>query len=358
MKPVVCFFENKNYIYSVDYELHQCSALEKFDNFICEIENKYSDQLKIVQFNFECFNQSTFEQQKPLYPVAAAHVFILNDYLVLTETELLQKLLFTNTQVNQWTLLESSESFKNKIKKIKNEIQKGRIYQVNLTSALQTKTQTDALMLFRQYFQNYAGEHKAYLPLPEVDVLSFSPELFLRKNGSYLRTKPIKGSAKVDADFKNILLDNKKEDAELSMIVDLLRNDLNKTNPLKPAQVVQHRSQLKLGYIQHTYSEIEIMTEKNLPEILSSCFPGGSISGCPKTESLQLISELENIKRQIYTGAIGWWQNNNFELNLAIRTFIKHQDNLFYHSGCGVVFDSDPEQEWQEFLMKTGNLNL
>lgn len=158
--------------------------------------------------------------------------------------------------------------------------------------------------------------------------------------------------------LKQELINNPKEDAELSMIVDLLRNDLNHVEKESSAQVTAHREVMKLGYIQHTYSEIEIETDKSLPEILRSTMPGGSISGCPKTESLKLIAELETYKRQAYTGTIGWWKDNNFSLNIAIRSFMKYKNQLFYHAGCGIVYDSDSQKEWDEFLLKAGSLNL
>lgn len=144
------------------------------------------------------------------------------------------------------------------------------------------------------------------------------------------------------------------------MIVDLLRNDLNRvndSNSLEFAEVTKHRAAMKLAYIQHTYSEISLQTHKNLPEILNCTMPGGSISGCPKIESLHVISETEKYKRQIYTGCIGWWKENDFTLNLSIRTFIKNQEDLFYHAGCGIVYDSVAENEWNEFLLKTAKIS-
>ncbi len=148
-----------------------------------------------------------------------------------------------------------------------------------------------------------------------------------------------------------------KETAELSMIVDLLRNDLNSICE-KPVTVTKHREILDLGYTQHTYSEITGLTNLNLPEILKSTFPGGSISGCPKSESLKAISEFENSPRGFYTGTIGWWQKNDFKLNIAIRSFKKQNTDLTYYAGCGIVYDSDPDCEWQEFLTKAGKLNV
>ena len=179
----------------------------------------------------------------------------------------------------------------------------------------------------------------------------------MQKENNLLKTQPIKGSLAQNLNFTQDLLSNEKEEAELSMIVDLLRNDFNRIESHASAQVTKHRAAMELGYIQHTYSEITIETSQRLSPILQCTFPGGSISGCPKIESLKLISEVEQIKRQIYTGTIGWWQNNEFALNLAIRTFIQQQTDLFYHAGCGIVYDSQAENEWNEFILKTGRIN-
>jgi para-aminobenzoate synthetase component 1 len=182
--------------------------------------------------------------------------------------------------------------------------------------------------------------------------------LFLKMQNKKLKTQPIKGSLSDEASSITFLLNNPKEEAELSMIVDLLRNDLNRLENKNSAQVNFHRRVMNLGYIQHTFSEIEIESDKTLPEVLLCTMPGGSISGCPKIESLKVISELETYKRQAYTGTIGWWKDNNFCLNITIRSFIKYKKQLIYHSGCGIVYDSDAEKEWNEFLLKAGSLNL
>jgi para-aminobenzoate synthetase component 1 len=230
---------------------------------------------------------------------------------------------------------------------------------VNLTAPLVAETNEPELSLFKKFFYELNGSFQAMLPFSEnMSVLSFSPELFLQKTSGLLSTRPIKGSLKSDLNFEENLINSAKEDAELSMIVDLLRNDLNRIEPNAGAKVSKHRSAMQLGYIQHSYSEVQLATEKNLPEIIACTFPGGSISGCPKIESLKVISELEIYKRQIYTGSIGWWKKDEFTLNLAIRTFIKNDNKLFYHAGCGIVFDSVAEREWEEFILKTGKLNV
>ena len=356
MNTLICFYEKEDFIFCEDYFLHECSDSENSFEFLAGIEKKYPQEMKIIQLNFEVANEELLASQKALYPTAKANVFILNKYEIVAATDLLQRLPEENTHL-QFTPIESKPVFIEKATLLKKDISAGRLYQANLTSALKSKTDIESKVLFKKYFNKMSGRYKALLPLKSVDVVSHSPELFLAKKENRLVTQPIKGSIAQHKNFEADLINNTKEEAELSMIVDLLRNDLNKVEKRSSAVVTKHRHLMELGYIQHTFSEVEIKTDKNLPEILSCTFPGGSISGCPKIESLKVISELETIKRQVYTGCIGWWKKNEFILNLAIRTFIKHEDNVFYHSGCGIVYDSDPEKEWNEFILKTGSLH-
>jgi para-aminobenzoate synthetase component 1 len=261
-----------------------------------------------------------------------------------------------NSLQHEFSALETRENFIEKVRRVHAAIEAGRLYQLNLTAPLRSKTDYSGEKIFKNYFEKFPGLYKAFLPLAEFDLISFSPELFLRKQANKLRTQPIKGSSATDAKSTQELLASDKEEAELSMIVDLLRNDLNRLNPASAAVVKQHRAQMSLGYIQHTYSEIEIESDCGLPETLQATAPGGSISGCPKIESLMMISELETYRRQAYTGCHGWWKDNNFNIALSIRSFCKYQDQLFYHAGCGLVYDSVAEKEWSEFVMKTAHL--
>lgn len=360
MKPVVCFYQDDVFIYSQNYNLFRCPPDKKISNFLSEIEHSFKGDLKVVQANFEYENQELFAHQKSLYPSDKCSVFVLTQHEMLSTEKLLEKLRSQQSgkphDLPTLNSLESQEKYQSKVQFIKEQIAQGRIYQVNLTAPLAGKTLMNGADIFSLYQNRFSAPYAALLPLAEYELISFSPELFLKKTGTKLKTQPIKGSASLTDSSAKDLISSKKEEAELSMIVDLLRNDLNRIEDDHSAKVTAHRALLKLKYIQHTYSEIEIETSKSLVEILEATAPGGSISGCPKTESLHLIAELETYRRQAYTGCLGWWAHNSFCLNLSIRSFMKYQDHLFYHSGGGIVYDSSPEKEWQEFLLKTGSL--
>lgn len=359
MKPVICFYKNNLYLFSKDYELIQCQNVESTDSFIQRIEKHFAERMKIIQLNFENGNEEVFQNQKSHYPSYKANVFVLNSFELLSWDEILKKLnAKSNIDSLNFKSLVTKEDFIRKANFVIEEIKKGRLYQANLTAALKAHSKDTSVDIFSFFHKHFNGQYKALLPLNDISVMCFSPELFLNKENNVLSTKPIKGSADQSKNFINSLIENEKENAELSMIVDLLRNDLNSISSEFSSEVVAHRESLQLGYIQHTYSEIAVKCESTLSHVIAKTFPGGSISGCPKIESLKVIREIEDTKRQIYTGSIGWWQNNDFCLNIAIRTLIHHQTNVFYHAGCGIVFDSDPELEWNEYLLKTGALSV
>lgn len=359
MKPVICFYKNNQFIFSSDYLRLECSADLAVTPFLKNIEDNYANEMKIVQLNFEFDQPDLYIGQRELYPSAKATVFILKKFDLLDWREVFQRLNADPvTQNLQFQASVKKNEFIEKSLYIIDQIKKGRLYQANLTAALSCTTHESSENLFAHFQDFFRGQYKAFLPLANVNVLCFSPELFLQQENQMLTTKPIKGSLEQDKDFANNLIKNTKEEAELSMIVDLLRNDLNSISDRHSSKVLAHREKMQLGYIQHTFSEIAVRSESGLSHIITKTFPGGSISGCPKIESLKVIREVENVKRQIYTGSIGWWQNNDFCLNIAIRSFIHHDENLYYHAGCGIVYDSTPESEWQEFLLKTGALNV
>jgi para-aminobenzoate synthetase component 1 len=357
MNTAFCFYNQDEFLVSENYSVKHCPEETAVHDFLKDIEKNFYSEMKIVQNNFEYDSQNLFKNQKKLYDAPKACVFILKSYSIVPKKNILADAGSAQPDL-KFESLESKAVFIEKVNIIKREIAAGRVYQVNLTAPLFAHCPYPAESVFKTYCRDLNGDYQAFLPIKEdLQVICFSPELFLQKSGNSLCTRPIKGSLRNDLSFESDLLASKKEEAELSMIVDLLRNDLNRIEPKKSAEVTKHRAEMQLGYIQHSYSEIKIETEKNLPDIINCTFPGGSISGCPKIESLHLISELEMNQRQIYTGSIGWWKENEFTLNLAIRTFIQNQNLLFYHAGCGIVFDSDAEHEWDEFILKTGKLN-
>lgn len=356
MKPLVCFYQNDQSILSENYELVSCSEKQSVFDFLNAIQKDYSSQMKVLQINFEAFQVEKFKHLPLLHKIPKASVFLLKNYDLISKNDFSKE----KVALPLFRPLMSRSDFMDKVRKLKHEISNGRFYQVNLTSGFKAESVLglqNSYLLFQHLSHLYPGRYSAFLPSNDFEILCYSPELFLQKSKDVLKTQPIKGTMKPSENFFEHLLKNPKEAAELSMIVDLLRNDLNSV-ATTPAVVTRHRQQMNLEYTTHTYSEISVNTKQTLPVILQNTMPGGSISGCPKLESLKAIAEHETHQRQFYTGCIGWWLQDDFTLNIAIRSFLKTQNEMFYFAGCGIVYDSNAEKEWDEFLTKAGKLPI
>lgn len=353
MIPVICFYENDLMMRSEDYLRLECTYQQNPTDFLNQVQMDYPAQMKILQVNFDYLQKQNIDTL--IDHDAALTVYILNNFKLVNKNDLtspVDKIDF-NFIPNM-----TKNDFIEKVKTIRKDIQNGRYYQVNLTSNFRSNVSVtmQPYDIFEYYLRKFKSEYSAFLPRSNSEILCYSPELFLEKKGPKILTRPIKGTNQKSERFDD-LLKSDKENAELSMIVDLLRNDLQSVCHDKVV-VSEHRKELTLNYLTHTYSEVSGETDAGLPEILEKMLPAGSISGCPKKESLIAINELETTNRHFYTGCIGWWQNQDFKLNLAIRSFLHQDDRLTYFSGCGIVYDSDPEKEWLEFLRKAKHLEL
>ncbi|MFN3454398.1 MAG: bifunctional chorismate-binding protein/class IV aminotransferase [Pseudobdellovibrio sp.] len=368
MKPLICFYKEDLFLYSEKYSLLNIKSNENPLDFLKQVQSHYFNKIKILKINFETFHKEVVNKDNTNYITTPnIQVFIVEEYLLLTEKDLiikLEKICNTIHLKKSYDVLfkpvVSEKSYYEKITDIRADISQGRFYQINLTTPfIATKPENyDALSFFHYLNKKTQARYKAYLPIEDNPILCFSPEMFISKQGSLIKTQPIKGTL-LDGDDMTQLEDSPKEHAELSMIVDLLRNDLNSLHckEIKDFSKVNfHRELMHLAYTTHTYSEIEINSSLRLPDILQKVFPGGSISGCPKKESLIKINEIEDYNRDFYTGSIGWWYEDDFCLNIAIRSLSEDNKNLYYFTGGGIVYDSHPAHEWRELITKSGFL--
>ncbi len=251
--------------------------------------------------------------------------------------------------------------YEQSIDKIHAYIRGGDFYQLNYTQQLHTETDFPPRTLFSKLVRHHPAEYACYLETPELAIHSLSPELFLHYRAGVLTTKPIKGTRPrgrnqaEDIIFRQALLDSEKEQAELYMITDLLRNDIGQVSEIGSVRLDALKSLNKLPKVWHTYSQISGNLRPDLHPLdaLFSMFPGGSITGCPKRRSMEVIDELETTSRGIYTGAIGYLHpEGDFSFNIAIRTLIQEQQKLSLGSGGGITIDSHWEAEWDELLVK------
>lgn len=256
----------------------------------------------------------------------------------------------------------TKQSYNKAYKKIKSYIKNGDIYQINLTHRLKAKTKTPARELFLKVIKDNPVDFLAYIEGPDFEILSASPERFIKIQKNHIETCPIKGTrprgktSKEDEKMKKELIENEKEAAELNMITDLLRNDLGKVCKIGSIKVQGHRLLQQCPTVWHTYSKITGELAIAPLDALISMLPGGSITGCPKKRAIEIIDELEPTTRSVYTGVIGYIKpDQTLDFNIAIRTIIKKKENLYLQVGGGIVLDSTGNAEFQETLDKAAS---
>jgi len=261
------------------------------------------------------------------------------------------------------------EDFCRRVERAQEYIAAGDIYQVNLSHEFSTPWQWEdraesaraSFALYERLRDRSPAPCSGYLNLDQRQVLSSSPELFLRISGREIATRPIKGTRprfrdrSADERSAYELITSQKEIAELIMITDLERNDLGKI--CEPGSV-DVSELLKLERFEQVFHLVSTVNGRMAPgleplDAVLACFPGGSITGAPKIRAMQIIDELETTPRGLYTGAIGVFGFNDESIfNIAIRTAIVENRQLRFHVGAGIVADSVPDLEFEETLHK------
>jgi para-aminobenzoate synthetase component 1 len=247
------------------------------------------------------------------------------------------------------------------LKKIIEYIASGDVYQVNLSQKFTADFSGNPFALFKSYYEANPAPFFAYIHAGNHQIISTSPERFLVQAGRRIETRPIKGTRprgktpEEDAELREELFNSKKDDAELSMIVDLQRNDIGKVCEGGSVFVAEHKRVEAYQNVYHLVSVVKgtLAPEYDASDVIRATFPGGSITGCPKIRSMEIIDELEPDRRHIYTGAIGYISfHDTMDLSIAIRTAVIHNGRLSFSVGGGIVFDSNPEEEYMETLHK------
>ncbi|HPS30507.1 MAG TPA: anthranilate synthase component I family protein [bacterium] len=257
--------------------------------------------------------------------------------------------------------LISKKEYRDAVTEIRRLIGEGSVYQVNFTYPVKVETDIPSWFLFYRYLTQNHADYAAFINSEECEVLSISPECFYHvKNGTEVSSFPIKGTIKKgDNDkknrhLKNELKNSEKDRAELAMIVDLVRNDIGKHATCGSVKVDYHAELMEFPTLFHLVSKISGKIEKHKQiELFKSLFPGGSITGAPKISAMNIISQLEKHRRNIYTGAIGFTGlNGDTVFNIPIRTIQRSGNTLIYSTGGGITWNSDPEKEFEETLIK------
>ncbi len=253
------------------------------------------------------------------------------------------------------------DSYVHAFNRIKHYLKEGDCYQVNLAQRFVADCEGDSWTAYQSLRKLNAAPFSCYLNLPEVRILSSSPERFLKLTDSVVETKPIKGTRPRKPDYvedqqqiKNLAASN-KDRAENLMIVDLLRNDISKTCKSGSVKVPVLFDVESYATVHHLVSTVTgtLADDQHALDLLKSCFPGGSITGAPKIRSMEIIEELEPNRRGVYCGAIGYIGfNGNMDTNIAIRTLVHSENTIRFWAGGGIVNDSVAEEEYQESFDK------
>ena len=195
----------------------------------------------------------------------------------------------------------------------------------------------------------------------DFQIVCASPERFLKMKKEHVNTRPIKGTRKrgetLEEDFlmRNELKNSEKDKSELLMIVDLERNDLNRVCKPGSVNVTELFTVEEYATVFHLVSDIEgvLQENKTIMDLLEATFPGGSITGAPKYRAMEIIDELETVRRGLYGGATGYVDfSGDMDFCITIRTMIKKGENVYLQAGAGIVADSVPEKEYQECCNK------
>ena len=215
--------------------------------------------------------------------------------------------------------------------------------------------------LYRRLRRINPAPFASYLNFDDVTVVSASPERFLRIRGDLVETRPIKGTRPrgkdpaTDAAMAKELVNSVKDQAEHVMIVDLERNDLGRVCSYGTVRVSELAALEKYATVFHLTSTVEgrLRPGKDVIDLLKATFPGGSITGAPKVRAMEIIDELEPTRRSVYTGSIGYLGfDGSTDLDIVIRTILVKEGRAYFQVGGAVVYDSDPEGEYDETLDK------
>lgn len=247
------------------------------------------------------------------------------------------------------------------VEKAKHYIKEGDIFQIVLSNRLSAEFEGSLLNTYRQLRTINPSPYMFYFSGTDVEVAGASPETLVKLENGILHTFPLAGTrprGKTDEEDKALekdLLQDKKELAEHNMLVDLGRNDLGKVSKFGTVQVEKLHSIERYSHVMHIGSTVrgEIKDDLDALDAISAVLPAGTLSGAPKIRACQLIGELENNKRGIYGGAIGYIDfTGNMDTCIAIRIAYKKNGKVFIRSGAGIVADSVPEKEYQECINK------
>lgn len=278
----------------------------------------------------------------------------LKDYKEILEPKVLES---NNKFISNF----EKEDYEKEILKLREYIRSGDVYIANMTRQVWCYNKENSFSIYEKLRSINKAPFSVYMNFKDFQVISSSPERFLYVKDGIVHTRPIKGTRPRGKnpleDMKNrkALENSEKDKAELLMIVDLERNDLSKVCKPNSVKVTELFKIEEYATVFHLVSTIEGELEDGVSAVkcIRECFPGGSITGAPKIRAMEIIEELEGLRRNLYTGSIGYFDlRGNCDFNIVIRTIIKKDDKAYFGVGGGITWDSKEEDEWFETIDK------
>ncbi len=251
----------------------------------------------------------------------------------------------------------TKEKYESIVEQAKKYIYEGDIFQVVLSQRLTAKTIDKPIDLYRRLRAINPSPYLFYFNFEDYCVAGSSPEMLVEVKGDNVKTCPIAGTRKrgktlkEDIEIANGLLDDPKEKAEHTMLVDLARNDMGRIAEIGSVKIKEFMQVHYYSHVMHLVTLVEGTKRKAVDsfDVLSTFLPAGTLSGAPKIRAMEIIEELEEEKRGLYGGAVGYFDfNGNMDTCIAIRTMIIKNDNVYMQAGAGIVADSVPEMEYEE----------
>ncbi|HEY0828491.1 MAG TPA: anthranilate synthase component I family protein [Bacilli bacterium] len=255
----------------------------------------------------------------------------------------------------------SKDEYMRAVLQVQEYIRQGDVFQVNLAVRQSRAIETAAEDVYEWLRLSNPSPYMGFMRFPDFQIVSASPELLVRVEGNQVMARPIAGTrprgidAQEDKELAADLIQSDKERAEHIMLVDLERNDLGRISRYGSVKVEDFMVIEYYSHVMHIVSQVqgELQEDKDAFDVIAAVFPGGTITGAPKIRTMEIIEELETVRRGPYTGSIGWIDyNGNMEFNIVIRTLIVHEGQGYIQAGAGIVIDSDPEHEYYESLNK------
>ncbi|MFL0196507.1 anthranilate synthase component I [Clostridium sp. WILCCON 0269] len=344
-------------------------VIKQYEN----IRDENEDDLKIPEAYFMFYKSFVcYDHLKHMvilvynvFPEDDMNYFEINNYFKKLYEQITSKIIVhtipDSTEIAEFTSNYTKDEFHENVNKAKEYIKRGDIFQVVISQRLKCKTELGAFDIYRKLRYENPSPYLFYMDFKDFQIVGSSPERLVSVHGDIVSTNPIAGTRKrgtseeEDEKLKNELINDEKERAEHVMLVDLGRNDIGKVSEFGTVEVTKFMEVQKYSHIMHLVSEVSGKLKKGISsfDAFISCLPAGTVSGAPKIRAMEIIDEIEDRKRLVYAGAVGYFSyNKNMDTCIAIRTLVLKDKYAYIQAGGGIVYDSDPESEYQESLNK------